>query len=123
MTTSPTESTITVRVLAEDGPAGSDTGIPTPDDADSRTESKLTDWIRRRGAQDIEVKEEDLAASLHDITSKLDRVLAEQGTAATGSGFRIEEFTVGLAISGKGKVVLVGELGVEASIEVTFKRQ
>ena len=69
-----------------------------------------------------EVDGDELKKSLDKITGSLEKVLESQ-TATSGSGFRIEEFKVGLAVNGKGTVFFVGELGVEASIELTFKRQ
>lgn len=69
-----------------------------------------------------QVDGDELKKSLDNITAQLDKVLAGQA-AKSGTGFRIEEFKVGLAVKGKGTVYFVGELGVEASIELTFKRQ
>jgi hypothetical protein len=68
-----------------------------------------------------EIDGDELKKSLENITTQLEKVLEGQA-AKVGSGFRIEEFKVGLAVKGKGVVYFVGELGVEASIELTFKR-
>lgn len=69
-----------------------------------------------------EVDGDELKKSLDNITTKLEKVLEGQA-AKSATGFRIEEFKVGLAVKGKGTVFFVGELGVDASIELTFRRQ
>ncbi|WP_142282279.1 hypothetical protein [Mycobacterium sp. IEC1808] len=69
-----------------------------------------------------EVDGDELKKSLDNITTQLEKVLAGQ-TPKSETGFRIEEFKVGLGVKGKGTVYFVGELGVEASIELTFRRQ
>ena len=61
--------------------------------------------------------------SLGDITAKLEKVLENQEAEKKPGGFYLESFSVGLAVEGRGKVFMVAEVGVEASIEVTFKRR
>lgn len=64
----------------------------------------------------------ELKKSLDGITVHLDKVLAGRA-AKSGTGFRIEEFKVGLEVKGTGTVYSVGGLGVEASIQLTLRRQ
>jgi hypothetical protein len=62
-----------------------------------------------------------------DLTSEISRVSGAiqnaLDTPAPPTGkFRVDSFEIGLAINASGKVALVAEVGMEASINVTFKR-
>jgi len=129
-------------LVVDEAPAP-ETGEPGPDDLPAPFENGEEESIAlqdddvvvlpfsgfgpfRKSAKAIakvgEVDGDELKKSLDNITAQLDKVLAGQASKSS-TGFRIEEFKVGLAVKGKGTVYFVGELGVEASIQLTFKRQ
>jgi hypothetical protein len=72
--------------------------------------------------EEVALDPEELRRSLDDITAKLEKVLENQSSRDVG-GFRLESFTVGLAVSASGKVAMIAEAGVEASIQLQFTRQ
>jgi tetrahydromethanopterin S-methyltransferase subunit G len=72
-------------------------------------------------AKRVDIDGDELRKSLDDITSKLERVL--EGQAQRTGDFGLDSFIVGLAVEGRGKVFLVAEVGVQASIQLTFKRR
>ena len=60
------------------------------------------------------------------IGSEFDAIIAtlEKSLSSSRSekkGLNVDVVKVGLTFSGKGKLVLVGEMGVQASIEVTLR--
>jgi hypothetical protein len=69
----------------------------------------------------VEIDGDELRKNLDDITKKLERVL--EGQAQRKGDFGLDSFSVGLAVEGRGKVFLVAEVGVQASIQLTFKRR
>jgi hypothetical protein len=79
--------------------------------------------IRPKATKQVDIDPTKLSESLADITAKLEKVLENQKKKEESNGFYLESFSVGLAIEGRGKVFMVAEVGVEASIEVTFKRR
>lgn len=81
-------------------------------------------YFGRKGkkAAEIEIDPKKLQASLDDITDKLTQVLANQ-KARGPDGFELESFSVGLALSATGKLLMIAEAGVEASVELSFTRK
>ena len=81
-------------------------------------------WNRAAKARvkDIDLDTGRLQDSLDDITEKLEKALERQAEREV-HGFALESFCVGLAINASGKLALVAEVGVEASIELTFTRR
>ncbi|OBG19355.1 hypothetical protein [Mycobacterium sp. 852002-51057_SCH5723018] len=96
-----------------------DESAPLP--AGDVEEQSLFSRTPKAVAKPVEIDAEVLRKNIEDITSQLEHVL--EGQAKRDSGFGLDSFTVGLAIEGKGKVFLVAEVGVKASIELTFKRR
>jgi hypothetical protein len=62
----------------------------------------------------------DLTSGISDISTSIQSAL--DTPTATPGRFHVDSFEIGLAINASGKVVLVAEVGIEASITVTFKR-
>jgi len=84
-------------------------------------------WWRHTGATKVKTRELGLdpiklQTSLDDISAKLEKVLENQRNRAVG-GFALESFTVGVAVNAEGKLFMVAEVGIEASIELKFKRR
>jgi hypothetical protein len=109
--------TILVRVRAGDGSPGEPAGAPPPMEGDQARPEAL---FGRSKAKDVAIKVEDLAGSLQSVSHAFERVAVVHDAQAQG-GFHVDSFTVKFTVTAKGTVV-VAEAGVEASIEVTFKR-
>jgi hypothetical protein len=54
------------------------------------------------------------------VSGQIETLLA--GVVARGGQFQVEEVTIELGFSASGRVVLVAEAGVEATISLTFRR-
>jgi hypothetical protein len=108
-------------VLESDESEGVESPPVHEDDADIEEQGF---WTRRATSRvrELELDGDTLQRSLDDITAKLEKVLENQNREHAG-GFALESFSVGLAVEGKGKLCLVAEVGVEASIELTFSRR
>jgi hypothetical protein len=118
--TSKDESLIPALVLADADELGDESeALP----ADSGVEEQAF-WHRKAKAkvEQIDLDPETLRASLDDLTAKLELVLANQ-TDRPNSSFALDSFSVGLAVNATGKLFLVAEVGIEASIELTFTRK
>ena len=63
------------------------------------------------------VDTEALRQQLTEIRDSLSPVLEE-----TGAPFRLSEMEIALTLDARGKVLFIGEAGVEASITLTFSR-
>lgn len=86
-------------------------------------EQALPSWLRRtKKLAEIQLDEGQVQRSLDDLTSKLTKVLGNQSRPKP-EGFQLESFSVGLALSASGKLLMIAEAGVEASVELTFTRQ
>jgi hypothetical protein len=72
--------------------------------------------------EEIELDAVELQHSLDELTAKLTTVLAGQASEPR-EGFTLESFTVGLTLSASGKLLMIAEAGLEASIELTFSRR
>lgn len=94
------------------------------DDSDVELQSRGWNPFARSAARvrELHLDPALLQRSLDDITAKLEAVLATQNPQPR-HGFTLESFTVGLAVSATGKVFLVADAGLEASIELTFTRR
>lgn len=107
-------------IFKDDLQSGSAGGSLTPPPTDDTQTQAL--WNRN---SKVPVKA--IAMNAGDLASELSRVSnALQGALDTPDPpkgkFRVESFEVGLAINASGKIALVAEIGMEASINVTFKR-
>ena len=71
---------------------------------------------------EVQLDVEQVQRSLDDLTAKLIGVLANQARQ-TPEGFQLDSFTVGLALSAGGKLLMIAEAGVEASVQLTFSRR
>ena len=108
---------ILVQVLDEQPPRE---GLVPPPESDVQEQAL---W-KRKNTQAVEklLDPATIGAGIRDITTKLKNALETDETTAQAGSFQIESFTVGLAINASGSVALVGSVGAEASIQVTFKR-
>lgn len=61
-----------------------------------------------------------LSSQINGIASSVQSALSAPDP--TPGKFHVDSFEIGLAINASGNVVLVAEVGLEASITVTFKR-
>lgn len=66
-----------------------------------------------------EIKEE-WAVTINQVLSL---IAVTDESAAETEGFSLQELSVKLGFSAKGKLAFIAEAGVEASVEVTFKRK
>jgi hypothetical protein len=71
--------------------------------------------------KELKLDPEEVQRSLDDLTAKLTKVLANQ-TGPKTEGFQLESFSVGLTLSATGKLLMIAEAGVEASVQLTFSR-
>jgi hypothetical protein len=63
------------------------------------------------------VDTDDLRDQLKQIRNSLDPLLSDPG-----AGLSLDSVDIGLTLSASGKVLFIGETGVEASITLTFTR-
>jgi hypothetical protein len=96
------------------------------DEADDETSADVEEqalfWGRRtKKLAEVQLDVNQVQRSLDDLTTKLTSVLANQ-TSQTPAGFQLDSFSVGLALSATGKLLMIAEAGVEASVELTFTR-
>jgi hypothetical protein len=90
---------------------------PAAEDAETQS---LWPSGRNRKVKDVSMKLDQLTSQLNGISKAIQGAL---NTPAPPPGqFHVESFDIGLAITASGKIALVAEVGVEASITVTFKR-
>jgi len=68
-------------------------------------------------------KVEEVKEDLGLIVKQLNYIISEADKAEGNSDFKIDEITIGLGFSAKGKIAFIAEAGVEASIEVKFSRK
>ena len=57
------------------------------------------------------------------ILNQIDFIIGDTDTKIKESGFKLEQIKIGLGFNAKGKIAFIAEAGVEASIEVLFKRK
>ncbi|WP_395294460.1 hypothetical protein ACF9IK_13520 [Kitasatospora hibisci] len=85
---------------------------------------KVKRVVLRKGTElaDVHLDEK----SYNDICSQVFNLVAAQEKtqpeARKDGGFRVDEITVRLGVHAQGAIAFIAEAGVEASIEVTFKR-
>lgn len=117
MTTSTNSDEILVRFTTEAEPSRSDMAPPPTYEAETQAF-----WNRKRAGtvKDVPMKVADLTAEINRVSGAIQHALDAPQPAA--GGFRVDSFEVGLAINASGGVALVAEVGIEASIKVTFKR-
>lgn len=116
--TNGSDSTILVRVLDQNG---APVGELSPPPVAGAEQQALLGFKRR--TKDIPLDVSELSARIREITVAVQNALEPSSTTSEKKhGIQLDSFKIGLTVSASGKVVLVGELGVEASIEVTFKR-
>ncbi len=108
---------ILVRFTAdEDESTGSNLRPPPTDEAETQAL-----WpFKKRSVKDVPMRIADLSSEINGIATSIQSALS--APEATTGKFRVDSFEIGLAINASGKVVLVAEIGLEASITVTFKR-
>ena len=68
-------------------------------------------------------KVEEIKEDLSGMMRQLDFIIGEADQRVLNEGFALDEITVSLGFSATGKIAFIAEAGVEASIEVTFKRK
>lgn len=68
-------------------------------------------------------KVDEVKNDLSKILGQLNFIVSEAEKSTAEKGFNLEEITVSLGFSASGKLAFIAEAGVEASIEVTFKRR
>jgi hypothetical protein len=98
--------------------------VVVDDDLSCDVEEHARFPFRRRTAttlEEIQIDAVELRRSLDGLTATLTRVLADQD-GQLQEGFRLESFTVGLTLSATGKLLMIAEAGLAASIELTFSR-
>jgi hypothetical protein len=105
-------------LVLEEAESGEDGAPPPEGDVE---EQSLFGRKPKAVPKPVEIDGDELRKNIENITAQLERVLESQ--AEKKSGFNLDSFSVGLAVEGKGKVFLVAEVGVKASIELTFKRR
>lgn len=95
-------------------------GIPSGSSELVHTENFLDGADHERfGNVDLD----DLKSQITDIRNSLGGISAEQGdSGASGGGFMLKEFSVGLTLSATGKVLFIASGTVEASITLTFSK-
>jgi len=57
------------------------------------------------------------------IVSQINFIIEGTDSQIKESGFKLDEIKIGLGFSATGKIAFIAEAGVEASIEITFKRK
>ena len=68
-------------------------------------------------------KAEDVKNDFAIVMNQLTYIVTEADKGASSMEFQLDEITVSLGFSAKGKIAFIAEAGVEASIEVKFKRK
>jgi hypothetical protein len=113
----PASGEILVRFTTEDESAGaSSLEPPLGEDA-----VQQAFWpFKRRSVKDVPMKVASLSSQINDIAATVQGALSAPQPAS--GGFHVDSFEIGLAINASGHVVLIAEVGIEASITVTFKR-
>ena len=114
------KNSILVRVT-DDGIGAETQDVPQPPAGRGAEQQAL--WSRKRAAKDVSINVETLREGIEKITAKLEEVFQARQAPQPDRPFELKSFTVGLAVNGSGKVLLVGEIGAEASIQVTFERR
>lgn len=109
------ERTITVRVTEHTVPQSRQPGSGIdPGDVSQQAGGRSS-----RAFRDLPLSAEKVGDEFRTIIDTLEESVLSPGSAS--SGFSVAEVKVGLTFNGSGKLVLIGELGVKASIEVTLR--
>lgn len=116
---SPKPGEILVRFTAEEGEPSGETLQPPPTD---EAETQALWPFHKRSIKDIPMRVADLSSQINDIATSIQSALSTPTPTPTPGKFHVDSFEIGLAISASGNIVLVAEVGLEASITVTFKR-
>lgn len=56
------------------------------------------------------------------IVNNIAYIISDTDSKVAASGFKLDEITISLGVSASGKIAFIAEAGIEASIQVTFKR-
>jgi hypothetical protein len=57
------------------------------------------------------------------IVTQINFIMADTDAQVKDSGFSLDEVKISLGFSAKGKIAFIAEAGMEASIEISFKRK
>lgn len=81
--------------------------------------------IYQHSGNDISItrKTDEVKKDFSIILQQLNYIITEADQGSEGSGFKLDEVTISLGFSAKGKIAFIAEAGVEASIEVKFTRK
>jgi hypothetical protein len=84
-------------------------------------------FFRRKASAKVDEATADLQGMVGDyerIRNQIRAIFIEpEGGGEAEGGFGLQELTVHLGISAKGGIGFIAELGVDASIELTFRRK
>jgi len=72
---------------------------------------------------ELSKKVDDIKNDWGRVMESLQFIIGETEKSDTNKKYVLDEITVSLGFSATGKIAFIAEAGVEASIEVTFKRQ
>ena len=68
-------------------------------------------------------KAEEIKEDWDVVITQLNFIISETEKNTVKNGFEMDEVTISLGFTAKGKIAFIAEAGVEASIEVKFKKK
>jgi hypothetical protein len=74
------------------------------------------------GAQ-LSKKAQEVKEDWENVLKELNYIVTETEKSNSNKNYILEEISVSLGFSAKGKIAFIAEAGIEASIQVTFKRK
>jgi hypothetical protein len=74
-------------------------------------------------SKQLSKKAKEIKEDWDNVLEELNFIIAETEKSTTNSHYSLDEVKVSLGFSAKGKIAFIAEAGIEASIEVTFKKK